>query len=87
MSLFEYGRKKVGMPKPEDALPGRPLPLELNVRHFRPVSEISSQRLQVFAARIGGVDDEGVGQGILRQAGDDLGHSLGALQALQCRVA
>jgi peptide-methionine (S)-S-oxide reductase len=33
MSPSEYGRKKVGMPRPEDALPGRPLPLELNTRH------------------------------------------------------
>lgn len=34
MSLFDYGRKKVGMPKPEDALPGRSLPQVLTARHF-----------------------------------------------------
>ena len=34
MSLFDYGRKKVTMPAPEEALPGRAVAMALTDRHF-----------------------------------------------------
>lgn len=34
MSLFDYGRKRVAMPTPEEALPGRAVAMALTNRHF-----------------------------------------------------
>jgi hypothetical protein len=60
--------------------PGR---IELDMRDLGPAGDFLAQDLQCLRFGVGRLDDEGIGQRIARQAGDDLGHAFALLHALQ----
>ena len=50
---------------------------------FRPGGKLFFQNLQRLRVGICRLDDEGIGQRVARQAGDDFGHAFAGLHALQ----
>ena len=82
----QHPQRKPG--EPEEGIealdPGR---VELHMGNLGPAGDFLAQDFEGFRRGIGGLDDEGVGQRIARQAGDDFGHALARLHALQRLLA
>ena len=78
----EYPQRQPRQPQQrvETLDPGR---VELHMRHLRPAGDLLAQDLERFRCGVGRLDHEGVRQRVARQAGDDFGHALAFLQALQ----